>query len=69
MRFFKKRNRAVKKWHSRAMVIDVSKTRVTFIRSDELSDPEELGGDSPQLDEEVVSQPRDADKTEYQPWF
>ncbi len=41
MKFFTKRNKAVKKWRSRAMIIDVSKTRVTFSRStDELVDLE-----------------------------
>jgi hypothetical protein len=35
MRFFKKKNRAVKRWHSRAMVIDLSRTRVTFLTSEE----------------------------------
>jgi hypothetical protein len=33
MRFFKKRHRAVKNWHSRAMVIVLSRTRVTFENS------------------------------------
>jgi hypothetical protein len=31
MKFFTKRSKAVKKWHSRAMVIDLSKTRVMFL--------------------------------------
>jgi hypothetical protein len=35
MRFFKKKNQAAKRWHSRAMVIDLSKTRVTFTTSEE----------------------------------
>jgi len=69
MKFFTKKNRAVKKWHSRAMVIDVSKTRITFINSTELSDSKELGSCSPQVPNEPVSQPQSSDKSEYQPLF
>jgi hypothetical protein len=36
MKFFTKKGKAVKKWHSRAMVIDLSKTKVTFISRQEL---------------------------------
>ncbi len=40
MKLFRKK-KALKKWRSRAMIIDVSKTRVTFSRStDELIDLE-----------------------------
>jgi hypothetical protein len=38
MKFFTKKSRAVKNWHSRAMVIDLSKTRVTFLTSEILDE-------------------------------
>jgi hypothetical protein len=69
MKFFARKNRAVKRWHSRAMVIDVSKTRVTFIKSEKLIDIEESGNDPEQIADDVVSQPRNTDKSEYQPLF
>jgi hypothetical protein len=33
MRFFTRKSKAVKNWHSRAMIIDLSKTKVTFINT------------------------------------
>ena len=69
MKFFTKKNRAAKKWHSRAMIIDVSKTRITFINSTEFSDSQELSSGSPQVPNEPVSQPQSSDKSEYQPLF
>jgi hypothetical protein len=30
-----KRNRAIKNWHSRSMVINVNRTKITFIRDEE----------------------------------
>jgi hypothetical protein len=36
MKFFTKKSKAVKKWHSRAMIIDLSKTRVTFLSREDL---------------------------------
>lgn len=36
MKFFQRKNKAIKKWHSRAMIIDLSKTKVTIIRKREL---------------------------------
>jgi hypothetical protein len=51
------------------MIIDVSKTRVTFIKSEKLIDIEESGNDPEQIADDVVSQPRNTDKSEYQPLF
>ena len=48
MKFFTKKSKAVKKWHSRAMIIDLSKTRVTFLSRE---DPDE--GASQQVDGEI----------------
>ena len=36
MRFFTKKNKAIKNWHSRAMVIDLSKTKVIMINKTDL---------------------------------
>ena len=36
MRFFTKKNKAIKNWHSRAMVIDLSKTKVIMINTADL---------------------------------
>jgi hypothetical protein len=33
MRFFNKKRKAVKRWHSRAMIIDLRKTKVTIINT------------------------------------
>ena len=33
MRFLSRKRKAVKNWHSRAMIIDLSKTKVTFINT------------------------------------
>jgi hypothetical protein len=38
MKFFQRKNRAIKKWHSRAMLIDLRKTKVTIINAGELND-------------------------------
>jgi hypothetical protein len=47
MKFFTKKSKAVKKWHSRAMIIDLSKTRVTFLSREEFE-----ANASPQIDGE-----------------
>jgi hypothetical protein len=31
MKLFKRKNNSVKKWHSRAMIVDLSKTKVIFV--------------------------------------
>jgi len=36
MRFFTKKSKAIKNWHSRAMVIDLSKTKVIMINKTNL---------------------------------
>jgi hypothetical protein len=36
MRFFTKKNKAIKNWHSRAMIIDLSKTKVIMINTADL---------------------------------
>lgn len=38
MKFFNRKGKAIKKWHSRAMIIDLSKTKVTFINTEEPDD-------------------------------
>jgi hypothetical protein len=38
MRFFTRKSKAIKNWHSRAMTIDLSKTTVTFINTEEPDD-------------------------------
>ena len=38
MKFFARKSKAIKKWHSRAMIIDLSKTKVTFVRTDKPDD-------------------------------
>jgi hypothetical protein len=43
MKFFQKKSKAVKRWHSRAMLIDLRKTKVTIIYSGE---PEDYNWDS-----------------------
>jgi hypothetical protein len=48
MKFFTKKSKAVKKWHSRAMIIDLSKTRVTFLSREDLNE-----GASQQVDGEI----------------
>ncbi len=36
MRFFTKKSKAIRNWHSRAMVIDLSKTKVIMINTADL---------------------------------
>jgi hypothetical protein len=36
MKFFHRKGKAIKKWHSRAMLIDLRKTRITIINTGEL---------------------------------
>jgi len=36
MRFFTRKSKAVKNWHSRAMIIDLSKTKVIIINTEAL---------------------------------
>ncbi len=38
MKFFQKKSKAVKRWHSRAMLIDLRKTKVTIIHAGEPDD-------------------------------
>jgi len=33
MRLFRKKSRAVKNWHARALMIDPNKTRITIVRT------------------------------------
>lgn|SRR5512136_2029944 len=69
MKFFTKKNKAAKKWHSRAMIIDVNKTRVTFSGAlEELIDMEE-SNDSAQASVEESSLPSTANVEGYQNWF
>ncbi len=53
MKFFQKKNKAVKRWHSRAMLIDLRKTKVTFIHTGE---PDDF--DLEQLNFTETSQPK-----------
>lgn len=69
VKFFKKKSKAVKNWRSRAMIIDVSKTRVMFIRSNDLGNSAETENDQDQMDDETGPQPLNIDKSEYQPLF
>jgi len=67
MKFLKK-NKALKKWRSRAMIIDLSKTRVTFSRStDELIDLE-ASDDSTEVSVDQNSPPHTANVHEDY-WF
>ena len=69
MKFFKRKNKAAKKWHSRAMIIDVNKTRVTFSGAlEELIDMEE-SNDFAQASVGENALPSTAKVDEYQNWF
>ncbi len=43
MKFFRKKSKAIKAWHSRAMLIDIRKTKVTIVR---VGEPDDYNWDS-----------------------